>query len=101
MLNLTFHPEGCLVPVKAQPGGRKNAITGVHAGLLKVTVTAAPEKGKANRAIAELLAKSLGLAKSSVELVAGPTSGEKKFLLNGMTVEAATEKFAEIVGKLS
>lgn len=83
MVELTDHEQGCVLPVKAQPGARKNAITGEFNGQLKVSVTAAPEKGKANKAIAALLAKTFGLAKSDVELVAGQTNAEKKFLLIG------------------
>ena len=49
--------------------------------MLRVAVTAAPEKGKANRAIIELLSRSLGVAKSSIELVSGETSPEKRLLI--------------------
>src|SRR5437868_3236888 len=49
------HPEGATFAVRAQPGGRKNAVRGVHDGCLKVSVTAAPEKGKANDAVLDVL----------------------------------------------
>ena len=49
--------------------------------MLKVSVTQAPEKGKANKAVIELLAKKLGLKKSQIELIAGETSHQKRFLL--------------------
>ncbi len=87
MITLTQRSDGCVIPVKAQPGARKNAITGQFAGSLKVAVTAAPEKGKANQAIAKLLAQTFGLAKRDVELIAGQSSAEKKFLLVGANVQ--------------
>jgi hypothetical protein len=44
-------------------------------------VTQAPEKGKANKAVIELLSKLLGLRKSQIELLAGETSSQKRFLV--------------------
>jgi uncharacterized protein YggU (UPF0235/DUF167 family) len=87
MINLTAHPEGVLVAVRAQSGARVNAIRGVHNGMLKIAVTQVAEKGKANEALAETLASGLGLKRSQVELAGGPTSREKKFLVRGVTMD--------------
>lgn len=43
----------------------------------KVHVTAAPEDGKANKAMIKLLAKALGVAKSSLTITHGHTSRDK------------------------
>jgi hypothetical protein len=48
---------------------------------LEVRVTAAPTDGKANAEVIELLAKRLGLAKSSVRIVAGESSRHKRVAL--------------------
>ena len=72
------------MPVRAQPGARRNEIRGLQDGVLKVCVTQAPEKGKANKAVAELLAKKLGLKKSQIELLSGETSHQKRFLVRGI-----------------
>lgn len=45
--------------------------------LYKIYVTAAPEDGKANVAVIKLLAKALGIAKSSLSITHGHTSREK------------------------
>lgn len=45
--------------------------------LLRVYVTVPPEDGKANAAVIKLLAKELGIAKSSLEIVSGLTSKNK------------------------
>ncbi len=37
-------------------------------------MTAAPEKGKANAAVVEVLAEALGLPKSALRIVSGETS---------------------------
>jgi len=55
---------------------------------LLVSVTQIAEKGKANRAIVEVLAKGLGLKRSQLELVSGAASQEKKFQVTG--IDAAT-----------
>ena len=83
MFALEAHPEGTILPVRAQPGARRNGIRGRRAGL-KVCVTQSPEKGKANKAITELLSKTLGLKKSQIELIAGETSQQKRFLVRAV-----------------
>lgn len=86
---------GVALPVKAQPGAKRNAVAGVHAGALKVAVTVAPEQGKANQAIAALLAETLGLKKSDVELLAGQTSRTKKFFVRGIAVGELRARLAK------
>ncbi len=89
MISLESHPQGTLLPVRAQPGAKRSAIIGEYAGALRVAVTAVADKGKANQAIVSLLSKAFGLPKSAVELVGGVTSRQKRFLLRGMSLESA------------
>ncbi|HEV7280926.1 MAG TPA: DUF167 domain-containing protein [Pirellulaceae bacterium] len=96
-LLLETRDGGVALAVKAQPGAKRNALTGVHAGALKVAVSVAPEQGKANQAIAALLAETLGLKKSDVELLAGQTSRSKKFLVRGLSVEELRTRLSEIL----
>ncbi len=84
MIALVEHPEGCVLPVRAQPGARKAGVKGEHNGALKLAVTAPPEDGRANEALIELLRDLLDLKRSQVELISGATSREKKFLIRGM-----------------
>lgn len=86
MIDFEQLPQGIVLPVKARAGASRDAITGVHNGMLKVSVTQAPEKGKANQAILKLLSKFLELQKSQIELVSGQTSPQKKFLITGMSL---------------
>ena len=99
MIDLTAHPEGVLVAVRAQPGARANAIRGVHNGMLKIAVTQVAEKGKANEALAATLASGLGLKRSQVELAGGATSREKKFLVRGVTMEALAARIAAAIAQ--
>ncbi len=87
MIELRPHQNGVLLPVQAHAGARRNGILGERNGMLRVAVTAAPEKGKANQAIVAVLSEALGVAKSSIELASGATSAKKQFLVAGRTIE--------------
>jgi uncharacterized protein (TIGR00251 family) len=63
--------------LRVRPGAKKDAILGEHGGALRVSVTAPPERGKANRAVAALLAGALGVPPSSVEITSGESSPDK------------------------
>ena len=82
--DLKPHAAGVVLRVIAHPGARMNEIGGLHDGALRIAGTAAADKGKANKAIIQLLAKTLGIAKSRVELQTGETSRNKAFLLAGL-----------------
>ncbi len=87
MIALEPHAEGVILPVRAQPGSRKNELKGEQAGALKVAVTQVAEKGKANKAIIEVICSTLKLRKSQVELLTGETSAQKRLLVREITVE--------------
>lgn len=93
-LKLRETDEGVVMAVKASPGSRKNEIRGVIDGQLKVCVTVAAEKGKANKAIVSFLAKQLKLAKSDVEIVAGHSSSSKKLLCRGISAKQIRQMVA-------
>ena len=93
-IQLTNHARGVLLPVRAQPGARRDAIVGEHAGELKVAVSQPPEKGKANERIVEVLCDELSLRRSQVELVAGETSRSKKFVVTGVSLEVLQQRLA-------
>ena len=83
-LELRESAEGTLLPVKAVAGASRDRVVGVLGGRLKVVTAAAPEKGKANAALAATLAKALGLARRDVRLSAGRSRPEKEFLIAGL-----------------
>lgn len=95
---ITDHADGCVLPVRAQPGARKAGVLGEQAGSLKVAVTAPPEDGRANKALLELLREMLGLKRSQVELLSGATSREKRFLIRGVRKEQIAVRLREWVG---
>lgn len=90
------HPDGTILPIRAHPGARRNEIRDVQDGMLKVSVTQAPEKGKANKAVIELLSKKLALKKSQFELLSGETSHQKRFLVRGIPPDELAERIKQL-----
>ena len=74
--------------VRLTPNGGRDAIDGVETGsedecYLKARVSVAPEKGKANKALIALIAKSIGIPKSALSLVSGDTARKKILRIEG------------------
>ena len=84
--------EGVKLAVRVVPNASSNEIEGWHkdetgADELKIRVTAAPEKGKANKAVIELLSKSLKIGKSKIVILQGGTGKRKKIFLYEVTLK--------------
>lgn len=94
MITLGEHAEGVVLPVRAQPGARRQGVVGERNGALKVAVTAPPLEGRANEAVAEVLREALGLRRGQVELIGGATGRDKRFLIRGVSA-------AELRGRLA
>ena len=93
--------SGVTLAVRAQPGAKKTAITGVYgegpAAQLKIAVHAPPLKGRANRALIAFLAETFGLPKNAVELVSGELSRSKVIMLRGVTAEKAKKTLDDLL----
>lgn len=79
--------DGVLLPLRVLASARDNSIRGIHNGALKVSVSAAPEKGRANKAIIKLLSDSLAIRKTSLRMIAGATSPQKQVLVTGIPID--------------
>ena len=86
------HADGATFSVRAQPGGRKNAVRGEHDGCLKVSVTQVAEKGKANDAIIDVLCEALDLRRGQITLISGETDRRKRFLVRDITADELRSK---------
>jgi len=80
------HAEGLILPVRAQPGARKNAALGEQNGALKLAVNAPADAGRANKALLELLRELLG-----------GKSRDKKFLIRGVPRAELEERIATLL----
>jgi uncharacterized protein len=68
-----------ILQVKVIPKSSKDEIAGtMEDGTWRIKVTAAPERGKANAAVCELIAAHFSVPKSRVEVVSGHTSHLKR-----------------------
>jgi uncharacterized protein YggU (UPF0235/DUF167 family) len=74
--------------VRLTPKGGRDAVEGWEAASdgsehLKARVRAVPEDGKANAALIALLAKTLAVSKSSVDIASGATARLKRVEITG------------------
>lgn len=72
---------GAEFALRVTPRAGRNALT-EEDGQLRAQVTAVPEDGRANRAVQELLAEALGVARTRLSLIRGATSRDKVFRLD-------------------
>ena len=88
MIKLTVTESGLRVPVLVEPGAGRERLYGEHDGRLKLSVTAAPERGKANKAVCKFLAAELGVSKSQVHILSGHHSKLKEVLIERVSADA-------------
>jgi hypothetical protein len=99
MIEIADHASGAVLRVRAQPRARRARIVGVHAGALKVAVTEPPEKGRANEAIAELLASQFGVSRRQLTLLTGDTSKDKRFLVSGIRASELRARLERVISE--
>ncbi|GGH32752.1 UPF0235 protein [Alsobacter metallidurans] len=95
----TVDSAGLIVYVRLTPKGGKDCIEGIEAlangkPVLKARVRAVPEAGKANAALARLLADACGVAHGSVALTAGGAARVKTLRIDGEP-EALASRLAQ------
>jgi hypothetical protein len=93
-LQITEGRGGATIRLRVKPGARTAGIVGVHGGALKLSVRAAPERGRANGELLELLAKLLDLPSSALSLVSGAASRDKSVRILGLTPSEIRERLS-------
>jgi uncharacterized protein (TIGR00251 family) len=78
---------GVTFAVKVHPRAKTAAITGELGDALKVSLTAPPIDGQANRACIEFFAKLLKVPRSSVTIASGQSSRSKIIAVAGLSVD--------------
>ncbi len=87
---------GAVISVKVVPGASRDRIAGMLGECLKVTTSAPPEKGKANSAVAKILAEAFDIDRKAVVLVSSPTNPRKQFLLEGFFAEEVRQRIENL-----
>ena len=98
-----IEPDGIILTVRLTPRGGRDAIDGVEQlangrCVLKLRVRAAASEGEANAALVAVLARTLGVARRDVHLVAGAAARIKRVRIAGMgtALAAALEKICAV-----
>lgn len=74
-----------MLNVKVVPGASRSRVAGRYGDGVKVQVSAAPERGKANEAVIEVLCQWLGIRASQVQIARGHTQARKTVAIEGLT----------------
>ena len=97
MANLTVREidNGIVFFTKIVPGSNPpTRISGILNGMLKIKITAAPEKGKANQCLIKFLAEYLGVKKNMISIISGQTNPVKHIQILGFSKDT-------LIGKLN
>jgi uncharacterized protein (TIGR00251 family) len=85
--------------VFVQPRASKNRVAGMHGSAVKICVTAPPVENSANEAVIRLIAKLLGVSKSSVSIKSGRQARNKKVIISNLALQEAHEALARALSK--
>jgi uncharacterized protein (TIGR00251 family) len=87
---------GIVLGVKVVPGSSRTELVGEYNGMLKIKLSAAPEKGKANKCLIEFMAEILKVRKSCISIISGETKAVKQIQI----VDVAPERVVNSLGNL-
>ena len=105
MIDIQTAVDSLTFSVYVQPRASKAAIVGCHENELKIKLTAPPADGAANKQCCQLLAKTLSVPKTSVEIVSGHTNRHKRIRIHVSgaggedDINALAEKINALGGK--
>ena len=92
-LRLQEVDEGVVFVVKVVPGSSgPTRISGLLGDMLKIKVSAAPQKQKANQCLLKFLAKQLGIKKNAVSIISGKNSPVKHVQVSGISADTLLKK---------
>ncbi len=84
---------GVVFTAKIVPGSSgPTRLCGLLDGMVKVKVSAPPEKGKANKCLLKFLAKQLDVKKNAVSIISGQTSPVKHVQVLNISTDTLMEK---------
>lgn len=80
-----------ILEVKITPNASKNEILRWEENRLVIKIQGIPEKGKVNENLISFLARTLGIAKAQIKIVAGQASRLKKLNIQEISLEQIKE----------
>ena len=82
------------IEIQVRPNAGRNRIV-TRGGAVKVYVSAAPEKSRANKAVIEVMARHLGVPKGAISIVSGERSRTKLLMVEGLSQEEVRRSLGE------
>jgi hypothetical protein len=95
-------PEGAVISVEVSAGTKSDSFPSGYNSWRKAigcSVRTAPTGGKANIAVTELIADTLGLPRTAVSLVSGSRSHQKKIRISGISADRVNEQIAGLLAR--
>ena len=83
--------DGIEIVCQVQPRASRSRVVGRHGDAIKIQLAAPPVDGAANRALIELCAELLGVARSAVVIAGGERSRHKLVRVRGVTLAQAEQ----------
>jgi len=80
--------DDVLIDVKVVPGASRSRVMGLLGDRIKVAISAAPEKGRANAELVKLIATGCGVQTRSVTVERGSTSPQKTLRVRSVSPDA-------------
>ena len=80
-----------------RPGASRPGVAGLHGGALTVRVGSPPVEGAANREVLAILARALGVGRSSLALAAGARGRSKQVRVHGLGPEVVEARLAALL----
>jgi uncharacterized protein len=90
--------DAVCLSVRVQPRSSKSGVAGMYGDQVKICLKSAPVDDAANRECCELLAKTLGVPRSSVSVMNGNASRSKVLKIEGVTPSAVRKALADKLG---
>ena len=81
------HMSKCVLEFKVTPKASTTEFADLKAEVIRVRVSAPPEKGKANKELVRFIAKRLVIPKTTIVLLSGKNSRRKRIQVNGIELE--------------
>lgn len=85
-----------ILHVRVTPRSSRSEVSGVRDGVLQVRVHAAPVEGEANKAVIELLAKTLGVPRSCISVKSGASGRQKTLVVSGLSQQSLDQCLASL-----
>ena len=79
--------DGVVITVRVIPRAAASGVAGTRGGALLVRLSAPPVEGAANEELIDVIAKTLGVGKRAVTLIAGARAREKRIHVAGISAE--------------